>query len=147
MDVLYLDICCLKRPFDDQSDARIRAEAAAVADLFERAQAGGIRLVRSPAHRVENDANPREDRRLATALWLDGFARDVQLTPDVEARARTLEGLGFSPLDALHISFAEQAQAAAFVTCDDRLVAKGARHAAELKTRVLSPLDFPRMGA
>jgi hypothetical protein len=28
--VLYLDICCLKRPFDDQAQPRIRLESEAV---------------------------------------------------------------------------------------------------------------------
>ena len=96
-----MDICCLKRPFDDQRESRVRSEAAAVAvaDVIERAEQGEIQLVRSPAHRIENEANPREDRRVAAALWIDGFAVDVPFTADVERRARTLGGLGFTPLD------------------------------------------------
>jgi hypothetical protein len=67
MDRVYLDMCSLKRPFDDQGQPRVREEATAVAAIFARAEAGDIALVRSPAHLVENDANPREDRRLAAA--------------------------------------------------------------------------------
>ena len=77
---------------------------------------------RSSAHLVENDANPREDRRLAAALWIDGAAIDVLLDAEVEVRARELVALGFRPLDALHVAFAERAQARWFVTCDDDLV-------------------------
>ena len=31
---LYLDICCLKRPFDDQAQPRIRIETEAVLGLL-----------------------------------------------------------------------------------------------------------------
>ena len=147
MDIFYLDVCSLKRPFDDQRDARVRSEATAVADVFESAEGGAIQLVRSSAHRIENDANPREDRRLAAALWLDRFAIEVALTADVEARARALGTLGFTPLDALHLAFAEAAGARFFVTCDDRITGLAARHRAELRTQVLSPLDLPRTTA
>ncbi len=60
---LYLDICCIKRSFDDQRQERVRREAAAVATVIERAERGELDLVRSPAHWLENEANPREDRR------------------------------------------------------------------------------------
>jgi hypothetical protein len=90
MERVYLDICSLKRPFDDQRQPRVRDEAMAVAAIVARAEAGEIALVRSPAHLVENDANPREDRGLAAALWIEGAAVDVPLDADVEARTGEL---------------------------------------------------------
>jgi hypothetical protein len=93
-DRVYLDVCSLKRPFDDQRQPRVREEATAVAAIVGRAEAGEIALVRSPARLVENDANPREDRRLAAALWIDGAAVDVPLDAEVEARAREVVALG-----------------------------------------------------
>jgi hypothetical protein len=77
-DVVYLDLCCLKRPFDDQRSTRIQLETAAVAALVDRAEREGVRLVRSPAHALENDRNPREDRRLAASIWLIGSLRGGQ---------------------------------------------------------------------
>lgn len=136
---VYLDMCCLKRPFDDQRQPRIREEAAAVAAIMALAETGEIELVRSPAHLVENDANPREDRRLATALWIDGAAVDACLIPEVEVRAAALVALGFAPLDALHLALAEQAAAAWFLTCDDRLTSLAARHRDELGLEVALP--------
>ena len=139
MERVYLDICSLKRPFDDQRQLRVREEATAVAAIVARAEAGEIALVRSPAHLVENDANPREDRRLAAALWIDGAAVDVSLDAEVEARAGELVALGFRPLDALHLAFAERAGARWFVTCDDELLKAAGRLGDAVQTLVVAP--------
>ncbi len=139
MDRVYLDLCALKRPFDDQRQPRVRTEAAAIASIMADAEAGKLSLVRSPAHLVENDANPREDRRLAAALWIDGAAVDVALDEEVESRAAMLAELGFTPLDALHVAFAERAQTRWFVTCDDRLVKLAARLGGTLHTTIVLP--------
>jgi predicted nucleic acid-binding protein len=137
--IVYLDLCALKRPFDDARSERIRREAEAVARIFEDAENGKIQLVVSPAHRFENDRNPREDRRLATALWLQKAARSIDATPVVDERARFLSGLGFGPLDALHLAFAENAQARWFVTTDDRLFRKALEQRGQVQIEVVRP--------
>jgi len=45
------------------------------------------------------------------------------------------------PLDALHLSSAEEARADYFCTCDDRLLAK-AKAVRDIKTLVVSPLEL-----
>jgi predicted nucleic acid-binding protein len=143
MERLYLDICSLKRPFDDQRQPRVREEAAAVAAIVARAEAGEIALVRSLAHLVEDDANPREDRRLAAALWIDQAGVDVPMDADVEHRARDLVALGFAPLDALHLAFAERAGARWFATCDDQLLRLAGRLGDSVRTLVVGPRAIP----
>jgi predicted nucleic acid-binding protein len=147
MDRVYLDVCALKRPFDDQRQTRVRDEATAVASIIARAEAGEIALVRSVAHLIENDANPREDRRLAAALWIDGAAVDVPLDSVVESRASELVSAGLRPLDALHVAFAERAQARWFVTCDDDVLRMAARLGGALRTLVVAPETVIRTDA
>ncbi|MEA2462410.1 MAG: hypothetical protein QOJ98_157 [Acidobacteriota bacterium] len=137
--IVYLDMCALKRPFDDARSERVRREAEAVARIFEEAENGRIQLVVSPAHRFENDRNPREDRRLATALWLQKAGRSIDVTPAVDERARLLSSLGFGPLDALHLAFAENAQARWFVTTDDRLIRKALGQRDHMQIEVVGP--------
>ena len=136
--IVYLDICALKRPFDDARNERIRREAEAVARIFERVESGSIQLVASPAHRFENSRNPREDRRLATDLWLDKADRSVDASPDIDERARLLTHLGFDPLDALHLALAEKAEARWFVT-DDRLLGTALKQRDQMRVDVVRP--------
>jgi predicted nucleic acid-binding protein len=144
VDRIYLDLCCLKRPFDDQRQERIRRETEAVAYLIEQAERGAVTTVRSPALVVENDANPREDRRLATALWIHGAHVEVGHTEQVARRARELHALGFGVLDGLHVAFAEAAGARFLVTCDDGLSSLASRHAALLRLAVINPCDYEK---
>jgi hypothetical protein len=46
--LLYLDMCCMKRPFDDQSHPRFRLESEAVLGLLA-AESDSLRFVRSAA--------------------------------------------------------------------------------------------------
>lgn len=137
--IVYLDVCALKRPFDDARSERVRREADAVARIFEKVDAGIIRLVVSPAHRFENDRNPREDRRLATHLWLQRALVSIEASPAIEERARVLASLGLGPLHALHLAFAETAGARWFVTTDDQLLAKAATRRDPMRMEVVTP--------
>lgn len=142
-EIVYLDVCSFKRPFDDAAIERIRREAEAVAAILDAAQAGRYELVRSPAHDFENERNPREDRRLATRLWLESAGRSVAASPASAQRARDLAALGFAPLDALHLAYAEQSGARWFVTTDDRLLKRAAGVREQLRVEAVRPDQVP----
>jgi len=142
-EIAYLDICCFKRPFDDATSERIRREAEAVAAILDMVQAGTFRLIRSHAHDFENERNPREDRRLAARLWLDSASVSVAASDKTRDRARALAALGFGPLDALHLAFAEASAARWFVTTDDRLLKAATTHREQLRVEVVTPDQVP----
>ena len=60
---VYLDNCCFNRPFDDQSQARIRLESEAKLEIQQRIKDRGIELAWSYVLDYENQANPFEERR------------------------------------------------------------------------------------
>lgn len=67
--LIYLDMCCLKRPFDDQSQPRIRLETEAVLGLLGM-EPDRVQFVRSAALVLENDLNPVRERASQVGEWL-----------------------------------------------------------------------------
>jgi predicted nucleic acid-binding protein len=137
---LYLDMCCLKRPFDDQSDPRILLEAQAVETILQLCRAGQHQLVTSDALRFENSRNPNAQRKEFAEASLSLAACDQPHSTALERRAAVWQNEGVGLLDALHLASAEQAGAEAFATCDDILLKRAARVSANL--RVLAVLDL-----
>lgn len=119
---VYLDVCALNRPLDDQSQMRIRLEAAAVQLILSHARAGNISLLTSPALRYEISKNPDSIRRKHVQLVLEEIATPVHFVlHEVRQRASTLNAQGVRPADATHLALAEQASSD-FVTVDDRFL-------------------------
>jgi predicted nucleic acid-binding protein len=120
--LVYLDVCALSRPFDDQEQMRIRLETDAVQLILSHVRSGGLTLVVSPVHRLEigaiADATERDQLLAALLRLASPFAFDSGKTRE---RAEELVQQGLGPADAAHLAFAETAQAD-FVTCDDRLL-------------------------
>jgi len=46
---IYIDTCCLQRPLDDQSQARIRVETEALFAVLASVHAGHFQLLNSSA--------------------------------------------------------------------------------------------------
>ena len=140
----YLDLCALKRPFDDHTQSRIRLEADAVLELLA-AVPEHFTFVHSRAHDVENDQNPMSWRAARVAAWFES----ATVLPDPNAddlvrRTTALMALGFRNFDALHIAWAEFAEADVFVTTDDRLLSLANRHATLLRVRVVDVVTLAR---
>ena len=60
---IYLDTCCLQRPFDDQTQPRIRVETEAVFAILASVQAGDLSMPSSEALEYEVSCTPDEVRR------------------------------------------------------------------------------------
>ena len=136
---VYLDVCCLKRPFDAQDQVLVRLETEAVMTILS-VPAGRIAHIRAPAHVLENSLNPLRWRREAVGAWLSrGPIAEFSEGP-LTGRVDELIGLGFKSFDALHLASAEAATADAFLTVDGRLRKKAETLAAQLHVRVTSPL-------
>ena len=138
---IYLDMCCWKRPFDDQSQDRIRLETEAIVLIIEQYDRGQIALIRSAGLDLENDLNPREDRRQKVSELLDRCSKAQSVTSEVQARTAELTGIGFKPFDALHLALAEAARAEVLLTCDRRFLRTARRNCEKLRCRVVNPIE------
>lgn len=104
--VLYLDVCCLKRPFDDQALPRIRIETEAVLGLLAQ-DASRVTFVRSPAHDLENDQNPLAWRAERVRARLAERPPVTLQAEALETRTADLMARGLRGFDALHLACAE----------------------------------------
>jgi hypothetical protein len=66
---LYIDLSCFNRPFDEQTQERIRLETGAVLSVLARVVEGKETLLWSWVMSFENSKHPRPDRRDEIAVW------------------------------------------------------------------------------
>ncbi len=121
---VYLDNCCFNRPFDDQSQARIRIEAEAKLEIQKRVKDRELDLVWSYMLEHENQANPFKERRDLIARWKTAATIDVVETAAILRQAHEIADRGLRGKDALHIACAMAAGCEFFLTTDDVLVKK-----------------------
>jgi predicted nucleic acid-binding protein len=119
---VYLDVCALCRPFDDQAQMRVRLETEAVQLVLSHVRLGDLTLMVSPVHSAEISAisDPVEREHLVLLLREIGTRVDVDV-PRARQRAEQLVQQGLGLADAAHLAYAEEAKAS-FVTCDDQLI-------------------------
>ena len=139
---VYLDVCCLNRPFDTQEQDRLRLEAEAVLLILKHCEAGEWQWVTSAVVSHEVDAVPHRDRRYRLQEILKRAGRFIPLSDITVVRGEELKGMGLKAYDALHVACAEQAHVDVFLTTDDRLCRVATRNAHRLKVRVENPLTW-----
>lgn len=138
---IYLDVCAIQRPLDTFDQIRIVLEAEAVLGLLALCESGQVELLSSDALVYETEQNPLPVRKEHARAVLAKAGEKVNLSSEAKLRAEQLEALGFPPMDALHLAFAELGKAEYFCTCDDRLLRK-ARSLADLRVKVVSPIEL-----
>lgn len=123
---IYLDVCCLNRPFDQQSQARIRLETEAILEIINYCQRETWTLITSNVLEAEISQTPNQER-IENVKKILSIAKIKVLSGDwLKERASQLQKLGFASYDAAHVASAERASSDIFLTTDDRLVRKSA---------------------
>jgi predicted nucleic acid-binding protein len=139
---VYLDVCCLSRPFDDQRQDRVHLEAEAVLLILKRCESEEWHWVSSAVVSYEVDRIPNQERRHRITEILRGAKEVFPLTDSAVERGEDLKKLGLKTYDALHVACAEHAQVDILLTTDDRLVRVAARNARKVKVPVKNPLTW-----
>ena len=138
---VYLDLCCLKRPFDSQEQSVIRLQTEAVLSILALPPEA-VELLQSPALVLENSLNPDQARREAVALWLSEAVAIALNETELSSRISELVAKGFKSFDAFHLASAELSSAAVFLTVDLQVLRLASRVSAELCVPVTDPVHF-----
>jgi len=142
MTKVYLDVCCLNRPFNDQTQDRIRFEAEAVLSVMTRVENGELLSVSSTVVQTEINNNPNQELKLRLQELASAASEFIIVEDKQLLRSYELQKIGFHPFDALHIACAETAGADLFLTTDDRLLRLALRTKDQLMVRAANPASW-----
>jgi predicted nucleic acid-binding protein len=134
---IYLDICSYSRPFDDQSQMKIRLETEAKLCIQSAVKENKYLLLWSYMLDFENSVNPYEDNKKAISVWKN-IAREYCPSSDaILMLAREIMKFGVKEKDALHIACAIKSGCEYFITTDRKLLNK-----LITKIKIINPIDF-----
>lgn len=139
---LYLDNCCYNRPYDTQSQVRIKLETEAKLHVQDLIRNKRVELATSYALLYENSKNPYSSRREAIKSFINNYST-VYASPDqhdpIALKAKQIMNTGVKYKDALHVSAAIFLECDYFLTTDDRLL----RYETD-EIMIRNPIDYIR---
>ncbi|MGD2092455.1 MAG: PIN domain protein [Candidatus Aminicenantes bacterium] len=121
---IYLDNCCFNRPFDDQSQIKIKLESEAKIFIQTKISNNKIQLAWSYILDYENGVNPFEERKDSVKKWKKYAVVDIEETESIIEKGKTVVNLGVKSKDGLHVACAIAAKCDYFLTTDDRVIKK-----------------------
>ena len=138
---VYMDVCCLNRPFDDQSQDKVRLETEAVVSMLKRCDTDvDWILIGSDIITLEVSKNHDYVKRQKVLLLHDGAAEKVKYCEEIKSRAAELMEHNIKLFDSLHLAAAEYADVDVLLTTDVRFLKAVTR--TDIKIRVLNPLTY-----
>jgi predicted nucleic acid-binding protein len=135
---IYMDNCCLNRPFDNQADLRVHLEAEAIKTIITLVERQIWQLVSSPILKFEIAKLTDEPRKIELRLMESLASEVIEINSSMINRAKQFESFGVQAFDALHLACSEN-NADIFLTVDDKFIKK-AQTINGLKITVRNPL-------
>ena len=138
-DILYMDLCCFNRPYDDQTSQSIYLETEAKLFIQEQIKEGRYALQWSYILDFENDAHPSLEVKTQISRWKSISFEMIMSSPQISKLGQKLNTMGFGVKDSLHLACAIEGHANFFLTTD-----KGITKKADLliEIKVMNPVDF-----
>ena len=124
---IYLDVCCLNRPFDDQSQDRIYFEAEAILNILYRCQNEGWILAGSDVIELELSKMTNHEKQARVRVLYSLHGPRLVLNERIKERSRQLQQAGLKLFDSLHLALAEFYHQDALLTTDDGFMRAAAR--------------------
>lgn len=97
---IYLDVCCLNRPFDDWSYERNRLEGKSVTSILQLFNSEQYQLISSEVVEVELRKMKNIDKLKQIKNLLKKADYIIILNQEIDDRSQELEKLGFGLYDS-----------------------------------------------
>ena len=138
-DRIYLDNCCLNRPYDDQTNLSVHLEAEAKLFIQNGIVNDTFELAWSFMMDYEILSNPFYDRQLAFMRWKNVAVVDIDPIEKILINGRELFKKKLKRKDALHLACAIEAECQYFLTTDRKILNKKI-----MEIKIINPIDFVR---
>jgi len=138
---IYMDVCCLCRPFDDQLVPRIRYESEAIIAILNRCERDWD-LVWSSAITYEIAKILDYQKKHYVTSFAAKTKTNVLIDKNIKERAAVFMAWGVKALDALHVACAERAGATVLLTTDDTLKNIMTHHSETISIQIINPAQW-----
>jgi predicted nucleic acid-binding protein len=138
---IYLDTCTLQRPFDDQSQARIKLESEATLEIISAIEQGKLELISSEVLEYELEMSKQPHRIKFVRKALELAKQTVTLTETHRTLANQYTDQGVKAIDALHLAVANETKAHFLSTYDDRFF-NASKRIDNLNCNLTNPTQF-----
>ena len=141
---IYLDTCCYRRPFDDQSESKIRRESKAIGNIIAMCRKNSYTIVGSEAllFEIKRIRNAKKRAKVLNFYNITAKEGDTD-APAGEERVKALAvQCGVQGLDVDHLALAEALNADFLITTDEDFVEACLNMG--LNVKVVNPRDFLR---
>ncbi|MBW1650047.1 MAG: PIN domain protein [Deltaproteobacteria bacterium] len=122
--LLYMDMCCFNRPFDNQSQQKIYLETEAKLFIQRKIKDGVFDIAWSYMLDYENAANPNINAKQSIQKWESIASQIIFVSGEIIAYAEKLHKNGFGKKDSLHIACGIEIKAKYFLTVDKNILKK-----------------------
>jgi predicted nucleic acid-binding protein len=137
---IYMDNCCLNRPYDDQSKPRIHLESEAIKTIIDLVEKEVWELLSSDVL-VYEISNTADAKRRINLYGINQMAhKTISLTSEIKDRANYFGKFGLQAFDAMHLACAEN-YSDILLTVDDRFIKK-ANIVKGFSVKVKNPLQW-----
>ncbi len=140
--LIYADTNIYGRPFDDQSQERIKLEAQASLSVFEAVRSNLFKLIGSDILKfeIEGTENFKKIRMKSLFQLCSKIIREddtiLKTAITIQRRCR------IDPRDALHLASAINGRAKYFLTCDDDVIREEKNIKKLFKITIINPTLF-----
>lgn len=131
---IYMDVCCLNRPFDNQTQDRIYLETEAILSILSRCQDGHWSLAASDIIELELSklTNTEKLEKVRALYSLANQKSRFVTTGRIKERAVFFQRHGIKIFDSLHLALAEMNGQDVLLTTDDAFLAAANKSGADI---------------
>jgi len=136
---IYMDVCCLCRPFDDLQNRKIRLEAEAILTILDRCSSdweliGSVVIDDEIARMADGEKRQKVEQKLALV------SDYIELNETIFGNVLMYQKAGLKLYDALHLACAQSGKTI-FLTPDNRIITLS-RKIPAITIRVENPVHW-----